>query len=207
MLLDLRMPDLDGMGVLEQLRKRGNDVPVVMVTAHGTIPDVVAAMRLGAIDFVSKPLTPEALRGVVADVLHRHDALRPSPPPAREPVTAASQFALDPRTGQAALLNLCAFDEAEVYLKQAIALEPKSAEAHNLMGVVNECRNRHDDAYRSYRPTRSRPTDITRPAKHNMARYYERFTFGRSDLELDTGAEADPGGVDGRGARPRTHPG
>ena len=50
MLLDLRMPGLDGMGVLEQLRKRGNNIPVVMVTAHGTIPDVVEAMRLGAID-------------------------------------------------------------------------------------------------------------------------------------------------------------
>src|SRR5438034_1231738 len=50
LLLDLRMPGLDGMEVLRRLRETGNGVPVVIITAHGTIPDAVAAMKLGAID-------------------------------------------------------------------------------------------------------------------------------------------------------------
>ena len=61
-LLDLRMPGLGGMETLRQLRDTGNAVPVVIITAHGTIPDSVQAMKLGAVDFLSKPITPETLR-------------------------------------------------------------------------------------------------------------------------------------------------
>src|SRR4051794_10958806 len=75
-LLDLHMPDMDGMQVLESLRETGNNVPVVIVTAHGSVPNAVQAMKLGAIDFLSKPLSPDQLRGVVAEVLERHAAAR-----------------------------------------------------------------------------------------------------------------------------------
>ncbi|HWE39672.1 MAG TPA: response regulator, partial [Isosphaeraceae bacterium] len=57
-LLDIQMPLMGGMDVLRGLRDAGNDVPVVIITAHGSIPDAVAAIKLGAIDFLSKPLTP-----------------------------------------------------------------------------------------------------------------------------------------------------
>ncbi len=98
-LLDLQMPGLGGMEVLEQLRARGNNVPVVMITAHGKIPDVVRAMQLGAIDFVAKPLTPDTLRCRVAEVLERHarrarERVRPTPRGKSGPVTVDSQFAL-----------------------------------------------------------------------------------------------------------------
>ena len=189
-LLDLQMPGLGGMDVLESLREGGNDVPVVIVTAQGSIPDVVRAMRLGAIDFVSKPLTPEALRVVVAEVLERSEVPRAAPAPGpgedgHEPVTAASEF-IRLMTRAKRALNLRAFDEAEVFLKQAVALEPNSAGAHNLMGVVHESRNRHDEAYRAYKAALKADKHYE-PAKHNMTRYYERFTFGRSDLPVDTG--------------------
>ncbi len=71
-LLDLQMPRLDGMATLQRLRDAGVDTPVVIVTAHGSIPDAVAALKLGAIDFLSKPLVPETLRKVVAEVVARH---------------------------------------------------------------------------------------------------------------------------------------
>src|SRR2546430_1882324 len=71
-LLDLQMPEIGGMEVLERLREAGNDVPVAIVTAHGSIPDAVAAMKLGAIDFLTKPLKPGALRKLVGEVLARH---------------------------------------------------------------------------------------------------------------------------------------
>jgi DNA-binding NtrC family response regulator len=64
-LLDLRMPQLDGMETLRRFRELGIDVPTVIVTAHGSIPDVVEALRLGAIDFIPKPLPPETLRRTV----------------------------------------------------------------------------------------------------------------------------------------------
>ncbi len=60
--LDLVMPDLDGMGVLQRMREAGLDIPVIIQTAHGGIDNVVSAMRAGAADFVVKPAGPERLQ-------------------------------------------------------------------------------------------------------------------------------------------------
>ncbi len=59
--LDLVMPDLDGLGVLGKMREAGLDIPVVVQTAHGGIDNVVTAMRAGAVDFVVKPVGAERL--------------------------------------------------------------------------------------------------------------------------------------------------
>jgi DNA-binding NtrC family response regulator len=61
-ILDLVMPDLDGLGVLAKLRERDIRVPVIVQTAHGGIDNVVSAMRAGAVDFVVKPASPERLQ-------------------------------------------------------------------------------------------------------------------------------------------------
>jgi DNA-binding response OmpR family regulator len=70
-LLDLRMPGVGGLEVLGRLREQGNDVPVVIVSAHDRAPHVVRSMKLGATDFLVKPLTPDALRRAVAEVLSK----------------------------------------------------------------------------------------------------------------------------------------
>ena len=54
--LDLVMPDLDGMGVLTRMRQRGIAIPAIVQTAHGSIEAVISAMRAGAYDFVVKPV-------------------------------------------------------------------------------------------------------------------------------------------------------
>src|SRR6266581_1914390 len=59
--LDLVMPDLDGLGVLAKMRETGLTVPVIVQTAHGGIDNVVTAMRAGAVDFVVKPVGAERL--------------------------------------------------------------------------------------------------------------------------------------------------
>jgi DNA-binding NtrC family response regulator len=60
--LDLVMPDLDGLGVLSRLRQAGLAIPVIVQTAHGGLNNVVSAMRAGALDFVVKPVGPERLQ-------------------------------------------------------------------------------------------------------------------------------------------------
>jgi DNA-binding NtrC family response regulator len=60
--LDLVMPDLDGLGVLARMREAGLDTPVIVQTAHGGIDNVVSAMRAGAADFVVKPAGAERLQ-------------------------------------------------------------------------------------------------------------------------------------------------
>src|SRR5262245_43024130 len=60
--LDLVMPDLDGLGVLARMRAAGLSIPVVVQTAHGGIDNVISAMRAGAADFVVKPVSVERLQ-------------------------------------------------------------------------------------------------------------------------------------------------
>ncbi|WP_312918837.1 sigma-54-dependent transcriptional regulator, partial [Stutzerimonas nitrititolerans] len=58
---DVRMPDLDGLGLLERLVALDPELPVIMVTGHGDVPMAVQALRQGAYDFIEKPFTPERL--------------------------------------------------------------------------------------------------------------------------------------------------
>jgi DNA-binding NtrC family response regulator len=74
LILDLVMPDLDGMGVLAKLRERRIGVPAIVQTAHGSIEAVISAMRAGAIDFVVKPVGAERLQVSIKNAL-RFDAL------------------------------------------------------------------------------------------------------------------------------------
>ncbi|MGB6792592.1 MAG: sigma-54 dependent transcriptional regulator [Pseudolabrys sp.] len=67
--LDLVMPDLDGLGVLAFLREASLNIPVIVQTAHGGIDNVVSAMRAGATDFVVKPASPERLEVSLRNVL------------------------------------------------------------------------------------------------------------------------------------------
>ena len=60
-LLDLRMPGMDGLEVLSRLKKRSPDTPVIVVTGEGGMEDVVSSLRLGAYDFISKPVSDMAL--------------------------------------------------------------------------------------------------------------------------------------------------
>ena len=60
-LLDVRMPDIDGLAVMAELARRGIAWPVVFMTGHGEVPIAVEAMKLGAIDFLQKPFAEAAL--------------------------------------------------------------------------------------------------------------------------------------------------
>jgi DNA-binding NtrC family response regulator len=68
-LLDVSLPDGDGVTFLERLRAGGNDVPVVMMSGHATVDAAVRATRLGAIDFLEKPLSTDRLLLVVENTL------------------------------------------------------------------------------------------------------------------------------------------
>ena len=68
---DLRMPGMDGMDLLRQLKAKASALPVIIMTGHGDIPLAVEAMKLGAFDFVEKPFEDERLIGAINTALQQ----------------------------------------------------------------------------------------------------------------------------------------
>jgi len=66
---DLRMPKLDGLGLLEQIQRIDPRIPLIMITGHGDVQKAVEAMRLGAFDFVEKPVDPHYLLAMAAKAI------------------------------------------------------------------------------------------------------------------------------------------
>lgn len=180
-ILDLRMPDMDGLELLGQMRNRGYATPSVIITAHGDVPHAVHAMKLGAIDFLQKPLTPEQLRSLVTDVLARHDTATTPPAPPRD------DFDSHIVTAQR-LLNLRDFGRAQKHLVRALELNDKSAEAFNLTGVLFEMKEDYDRAKKYYGQA-IKLNKHYEPAQQNMRRIFEIFNFGSSKEPVALGED------------------
>ena len=85
---DLRMPKVDGMTLLREALREDHGLPVVMVTAHGTVDTAVEALKLGAFDYLTKPFDKDDLRQIVSKALRTRtlwgeDATRQAAPDAR----------------------------------------------------------------------------------------------------------------------------
>ena len=63
--IDLRLPDLDGMELVRSLRRQRPNTAIVIITGYGTVPSAVEAMRLGVAEYIEKPFTPDELAQAV----------------------------------------------------------------------------------------------------------------------------------------------
>jgi DNA-binding NtrC family response regulator len=70
-ILDYMMPDLSGLDVLKELRKNGSDVPIIMITAYGSIERAVEVMKAGAYDFITRPFDPDYIELIIRKALER----------------------------------------------------------------------------------------------------------------------------------------
>src|SRR5262249_9196952 len=75
-LTDIRMPEIDGIQLLRRLRDQGSQIPVVVMTGQGDIAIAVQAMKAGAVDFLEKPFSEEALSNAVERALEQSERLR-----------------------------------------------------------------------------------------------------------------------------------
>ncbi len=75
-LSDLRMPGMDGLQLLQEVRRRALDIPVILLTAHGSIDKAVDAIKAGAFDFLQKPFEKEELRVSVLNALKMADLVK-----------------------------------------------------------------------------------------------------------------------------------
>ena len=179
-ILDMRMPEMDGLDLLAEMRKRGINTPTVIITAYGDIPHAVRAMKLGAIDFLKKPVTPGQLRQIAGEVLERHE----TPLAAVAEVEAGASLSAEELhalylQNAKRLLNLRHFEQARVNLAKAMALDPLSPEAFNLAGVLFEMLEDYDRAKKHYGQAIKLDKHYE-PAQQNMRRIYELFNFGSS---------------------------
>lgn len=171
-ILDMRMPEMNGLDLLERMRARGFQTPVVIITAYGDIPHAVKAMKLGAIDFLQKPLTPPELRDVVAEVLARH--LDSEDRVSWEQLSFESHLHTAKR-----LINLRDFKPAREHVARALELRQDSPDAYNLAGALFEMLEDYDRAKRCYGRAITLNKDHE-PAQQNMRRIFELFNFGSS---------------------------
>ncbi|QEM69553.1 sigma-54-dependent Fis family transcriptional regulator [Geobacter sp. FeAm09] len=76
LLLDVKMPDVDGIEILRRIRELKLEIPVVMMTAFASINSAIEAMKLGAYDYVTKPFPKEKIFGILDKVLERKELLK-----------------------------------------------------------------------------------------------------------------------------------
>jgi two-component system response regulator FixJ len=93
-LLDMRMPGMDGLAVMRELDKRGATAPILVLTGHGDVPMAVEAMRLNATDFLEKPYPPASLIEAIkraCEASPRGSGKRPISPQAKAKVDNLSE--------------------------------------------------------------------------------------------------------------------
>ena len=69
LVVDIRMPEMDGLALQEEIARRGIDLPVIIMTGHGDVPLAVRGMKAGAIDFIEKPFDSQMLLESIARAL------------------------------------------------------------------------------------------------------------------------------------------
>jgi DNA-binding response OmpR family regulator len=186
--LDLNMPQMDGMAVLEHLKSMAaiNKPRVIVLTAYGSIAIAVRATRLGAVDFLEKPITPTELRQTVRSVLTEPEL--DVAPTAVMNVEGGYEDALS-RIRKA--LRLADYSSAEALLE--IAAQRKNqhtAEYFNLLGVLYEAHRRWRLARKCYGKAIAANKQFE-PAQANMRRLYELHAYGRSHERVRLGDSGD----------------
>ncbi len=173
--LDLKLPGIDGMEVLHQIRNNRPKTRVIIITAHGTIDSAVEAMKLGAVDFIQKPFSPNEIRELTTLVLER-EALE-------------EENAVDyPSLIQLAKRHITdrSFANARETVRKAISTDPAHPEAYNLLGALLEIKGDGLDAQKFYRAALD--IDPTfKPAQMNLDRTTSWNKFGKIDLGSDNG--------------------
>jgi DNA-binding response OmpR family regulator len=165
------MPGMDGMDVLRHVRKFQPDIRIIIITAHGTIESAVEAMRLGAVDFIQKPFTPNEIRHLVQRVLDRDQI--------------AAETAKDYET-HIELAKRCIgdgkFDSAKEHVNEAIAQDASKPEAFNLKGALLEIDGQIGEALKQYRVAyHLEPTYA--PARANLDRIVVQHERGPISMD------------------------
>ncbi|MEZ4432726.1 MAG: sigma-54 dependent transcriptional regulator [bacterium] len=145
-LTDLRMPHVDGMTLLREVLDRWPGLPVVMLTAHGTVDTAVEAVKLGAFDFISKPYDNAELAKTIAKAVSTRTLDRAEPSPAEGPEVA--------RDGKHGLIGTSPVMQSVFEIIEKVAATPSTVLITGESGTGKElvARALHERSQRAGRP-------------------------------------------------------
>jgi DNA-binding response OmpR family regulator len=178
-LLDLKMPGMDGMEVLRRVREIRPDIRVIILTAYGTIESAVEAMRLGATDFIQKPFSAEEIRELVSRVMDREKLEQ------QKVMDFTSSIELAKRS-----IGDRHFDAAVEHVHHAIFIDPGRPEAFNLLGALMEIKGDRIEAQKNYRTALSLDPSYE-PAIKNLQRSTEGKWRQTGTILLGEGIKED----------------
>ena len=163
-LLDMKLPGISGIDVLAKIKEVDPGAIVVMITGYGSVETAVKTMKLGAVDYLSKPFTCDEILEAVKSVLKRKQAEMSEDELSTydEFVDFAKNCIVDRQ-----------FSKALKYLQKAVSLDTSNPEAFNLMGILLEMENEVLEAQKKYRAALA--LDPTyKPAQENLDRTTQR---------------------------------
>lgn len=143
--LDIRMPTMDGMEVLREIRKKGNKTPVVILSAYGTVDNAVEAMKLGVVDFMTKPFTPTEIR----ELLQSFEKREAFDEEEEEPEKELSLAELEQYVKR--LISSEKYEKAMDILKKYLEKYQDSGIIYYYLGLLSESREDFEKALKYYR--------------------------------------------------------
>lgn len=157
-LLDMKMPGMDGIEVLRHVKSDRPTQPVIMITGFGSVETAVEALKLGAVDYIQKPFGPDELRSIVERVLSREEL----------PEGRTTTFDENLEWAKRCIVERN-MDEAEAHLRDAVRLDPTKPETFNLLGAISEIGGNVAQAQKLYRAALGLDPSYW-PAIENLAR-------------------------------------
>jgi len=133
--LDIKMPEISGTKVLKLMRDASIDTPVIIMTAFATVKNAIDCTKLGAVAYLQKPFTLDKVNSVLSDL---------------ENIVPAKNNIDKYIEESKALMEEKKFDEAFIYLKKALSLDPSYEQCYFLIGKVHEAKGNFEEADKFY---------------------------------------------------------
>ncbi|WP_018248357.1 sigma-54-dependent transcriptional regulator [Orenia marismortui] len=172
-LLDMKLPGINGIEVLKQLKELDNNINTIMITGFGTIETAVETMKLGAIDYLRKPFAPDEIREIVKEVINRTN-LEAS----KEELSSYEEYLSYAKSA----ITKRDFKKGYDYLQKAVSLDADKPEAFNLMGGILELQDKLLEAQKKYRAALALDPSY-QPAQDNLERSTQ-FDYQKEDINL-----------------------
>ena len=126
LVLDMLLPGMSGMGLLQHIQNNHLEIPTICVSSYGDVPTAVAAMKAGALDFLEKPVSAQTLLNVVEQASTQHTGRRKSRDTSEE--IQGLMARLTPREREVMGMIIAGLSNKE--MARQMGLSPKTVEAH-----------------------------------------------------------------------------